>query len=90
MKRNINKLFFGVLIAGALISFYACTNNHKEGDGHNHDTPSETSSDEHEEENAVTLTDEQIKTVVKNKKKLFLYQINSRIKKQIKGYGNQN
>ncbi|WP_291118749.1 efflux RND transporter periplasmic adaptor subunit [Flavobacterium sp. UBA6135] len=63
MKRNINKLFFGVLIAGALISFYACTNNHKEGDGHNHDTPSETSSDEHEEENAVTLTDEQIKTV---------------------------
>lgn len=63
MKRNINKLFFGVLIAGALISFYACTNNHKEGDGHNHDTPSETSSDEHEEENAVALTDEQIKTV---------------------------
>lgn len=63
MKRNINKLFFGVLIAGALISFYACTNNHKERDGHNHDTPSETSSDEHEEENAVTLTDEQIKTV---------------------------
>lgn len=63
MKRTINKLFFSVLIAGALISFYACTSNPKEKDGHNHNTASETSSGEHEDENSVTLTDEQIKTV---------------------------
>jgi len=64
MKHTINKFFFSLLIVGVLIfSFYACTNNHKEGDGHDHGTEAESVTDEHEEENVVTLTDEQIKTV---------------------------
>lgn len=64
MKRNINKLFFSVMIAGYLISLNACTGNtHKEGDEHNHETSTETLSDEHEGENIVILTGEQIKTV---------------------------
>ncbi|MGV3762084.1 efflux RND transporter periplasmic adaptor subunit [Parapedobacter sp.] len=59
----INKLFFFVFLAGALASFYACTNGHEPEEAHDHDESMETSSHEHEEGNAVTLTHEQLKTV---------------------------
>ena len=65
MKRIINNLVFSVLVLVAFFAFNACTNNHKEGDGHNHGTEAETTTDEHEEEeeNVAVLTDEQMKAV---------------------------
>lgn len=64
MKRIINNIVFGVLVLVAIFAFNACTNNHKEGDGHNHGTEAETTTDEHEEEeNVAVLTDEQMKAV---------------------------
>ena len=65
MKRIINNIVFSVLVLVAFFAFNACTNNHKEGDGHNHGTEAETTTDEHEEEeeNVAVLTDEQMKAV---------------------------
>ena len=65
MKRIINNIVFGILVLVAIFAFNACTNNHKEGDGHNHGTEAETTTDEHEEEeeNVAVLTDEQMKAV---------------------------
>lgn len=65
MKRIINNIVFGILVLVAFFAFNACTNNHKEGDGHNHGTEAETTTDEHEEEeeNVAVLTDEQMKAV---------------------------
>lgn len=65
MKRIINNIVFGVLVLVAFVAFNACTNNHKEGDGHNHGTEAETTTDEHEEEeeNVAMLSDEQMKAV---------------------------
>lgn len=66
MKRIINNIVFGILVLVAIFAFNACTNNHKEGDGHNHGTKAETTTDEHEEEeeeNVAVLTDEQMKAV---------------------------
>ncbi len=64
MKRIINNIVFGILVLVAIFSFNACTNNHKEGDGHNHGMETETTTDEHqEEENVAVLTDEQMKAV---------------------------
>lgn len=63
MNRNINMLVSSICIAGALLSFYGCTNNPQQDDGHAHGTPPETAASEHQEEHTVTLTDEQVKTV---------------------------
>ena len=67
MKRTINKIAFGVIAFVTLLAFNACTNSHKEGDGHNHGTEAEAeakpATDEHEEENSAMLTDEQMKAV---------------------------
>ena len=65
MKRIINNIVFSVLVLVAFFAFNACTNNHKEGDGHNHGTEAETTTDEHEEEeeNVAVLTDEKMKAV---------------------------
>jgi len=66
MKRFINKSGLSVLVLVALFGFNACTNNHKEGDGHDHGTETtgaESVTDEHEEENSTLLTDEQMKAV---------------------------
>ena len=56
-------LVSSICIAGALLSFYGCTNNPQKEDGHAHGTPPETSASGHQEEHTVTLTDEQVKTV---------------------------
>ena len=65
MKRTINKIVFSVLVLVTFFAFNACTNNHKEGDGHNHGTEAEAKpeTDEHEEEDVAVLTDEQMKAV---------------------------
>ena len=65
MKRIINNIVFSVLVLVAFFAFNACTNNHKEGDGHNHGSEAATTTDEHEEEeeNVAVLTDEQMKAV---------------------------
>lgn len=63
MKRIINKIAFSVITLVALFVFNACTDKHKEGDGHNHGTEAESAPDEHEEENSALLTAEQMKAV---------------------------
>ena len=65
MKRIINKVVFSVFVLTAIFAFNACTNNHKEGDGHNHGTQvkAEPPTDEHEEEYVAVLSDEQMKAV---------------------------
>lgn len=62
MKRIIKSLFLTAIFF-TLISVYSCNKEHKEGDGHDHGSPTEKKADDHSEETTVTLTDEQIKTV---------------------------
>lgn len=60
MKRMVNKLVFSGIALVALFAISACTTDHKEGDGHQHDA--ETA--EHEEgENIALLTGDQLKSV---------------------------
>ncbi len=64
MKHIINKINTGVFILAVVVVFNACNNNkHSEGDGHNHGTEAEKTTDEHGEENIAFVTDEQMKAV---------------------------
>lgn len=64
MKRIINNIVFSVFFLVIIFVFNACTNKHTEGDGHNHGGETETTTEEHqEEENVAVLTDEQVRAV---------------------------
>ena len=70
MKRILNKIVFSVFLLVSFFAFSACTNNHKQGDGHDHGAKAESAeSAEHaheqdeQDENVAVLSDEQMKAV---------------------------
>lgn len=63
MKHKINKVLLSILIVTILLFSYACADHDKKGTSSDQTATTDSTLDEHKEENTVILTDEQIRTV---------------------------